>query len=78
MKLKDMHIGRQARVQGYAHGCDRRYRLKLIQIGLCRGATFTLARKAPMGDPVELRLRDCSVTLRQAEADAMEIEALET
>ncbi len=73
MKLKDLKIGEQGRVTGY-HAKDRMYRQKLLQMGLVKGAEFTLVRIAPMGDPAEIRLSGFNLTLRKAEADALDVE----
>jgi ferrous iron transport protein A len=73
MKLKAMNPGERGRICGYG-ATDRPYRQKLLQMGLIRGAEFTLVRMAPLGDPIEISVRGSSVTLRKAEADALEVE----
>ncbi|QHI68302.1 FeoA family protein [Tichowtungia aerotolerans] len=73
MKIREMKTGTIGRVAGYSTD-DRRYRQKLIQMGLVRGVEFKLERVAPLGDPVELRLQGGSLTLRKAEADALNVE----
>jgi ferrous iron transport protein A len=37
-------------------------------MGLLPGVQVTLVRAAPMGDPLEIRVRGCSLTLRKSEA----------
>lgn len=76
MKLREMKPGQQGRVAGY-DTADRNYRQKLIGMGLLRGTEFRVVRMAPLGDPVELSVRGCSVSLRKAEADALEVEAIQ-
>lgn len=73
MKIRDLREGQTARVTGYAP-TDKAYRQKLLQMGLLKGASFTLVRRAPLGDPVEIRLNGFSLSLRQAEADALDLE----
>jgi ferrous iron transport protein A len=75
MKIKEMEIGAQARLTGYT-ASGRGYRQKLLAMGLIRGAEFTLVRKAPLGDPVEIKLGSFNLTLRGAEADAVEVELI--
>jgi ferrous iron transport protein A len=75
MKLRDLHIGEHATVTGYAAE-GRAYRQKLLQMGATRGTELTLIRKAPLGDPVEVRLRGFSLTLRKDEADALDVERI--
>lgn len=75
MKIKELSIGQTARVTGYASR-DRAYRHKLLRMGLIKRAEFKLLRRAPMGDPVEIELRGFNLTLRTAEADALEVEVI--
>lgn len=74
MKIKDLAIGASGRVVGYS-GVDREYRHKLLRMGLVKGATVTLIRKAPMGDPVEVKLKGFNLTLRKAESEVVEIDS---
>ncbi|NQU38795.1 MAG: ferrous iron transport protein A [Lentisphaerae bacterium] len=73
MKIKDLNIGQSATVVGY-DCADRAYRHKLLRMGLIKGVSMKLLRKAPMGDPVEIEIKGFNLTLRKAEADALEIE----
>ena len=73
MKIKDLKVGECGRVTGYS-GADREYRHKLLRMGLVKGTEFKIVRKAPMGDPVEVELRGFSLTLRRAEAEALDVE----
>ncbi|MBC8206847.1 MAG: ferrous iron transport protein A [Kiritimatiellaeota bacterium] len=75
MKIREMKTGTLGCVAGYDTG-DRSYRQKLIQMGLVRGVEFKLERIAPLGDPVEIRLQGGSLTLRKAEADALNVEEI--
>lgn len=45
-------------------------------MGLTTGATVELVRFAPMGDPIEVRVRGYHLSLRKSEADLIEIESL--
>ncbi len=73
MTLQDLQIGETARVSGYT-GTDPAYRHKLLRMGLTKGTTFTLLRKAPLGDPVEIAVRGFNLTLRRKESGALLIE----
>ncbi|MDD5090628.1 MAG: metal-dependent transcriptional regulator [Candidatus Wallbacteria bacterium] len=44
-------------------------RRKLLALGLIRGETIELIRKAPLGDPLEFRIKDYCLSLRKNEAD---------
>ena len=41
---------------------------RLMDLGVTRGATVEVIRVAPLGDPMEVRLRGFMLTLRRAEA----------
>jgi ferrous iron transport protein A len=73
--LREMQAGEQGRVQGYADG-GRGYRRKLLSMGLTPGAEFQVIRVAPLGDPVEVRVRGASLTLRKDEAAALQVETV--
>lgn len=73
--LKEMKVGDQGRVEGFEEG-GAIYRRKLLAMGLTPGAAFQVVRVAPMGDPVEVRVRGASVMLRKDEAAALQVERL--
>ncbi|WP_295585190.1 FeoA family protein [uncultured Lamprocystis sp.] len=73
--LKEMKAGDQGRVQGFAPG-GQAYRRKLLAMGLTPGVEFQVVRVAPMGDPVEVRVRGTSVSLRKDEAATLNVERL--
>jgi len=47
---------------------------RLVEMGLTRGATLTVVRVAPLGDPVEVQVRGYNLSLRKIEAKAVEVE----
>ena len=44
-------------------------RPRLMEMGLLVGSTVQLVRFAPMGDPVEIKVRGYNLTLRKHEAE---------
>lgn len=70
MKIKDLKIGDRVIITGYEKG-NSEYRRKLLSMGLTRGTEFTLSKIAPMGDPVELEIRDFHLSLRKSEAEVL-------
>jgi ferrous iron transport protein A len=75
MKLKEIEVGSNVKVIGYTTK-DRHYREKLLRMGLIKGTEFSITRKAPLGDPIEIKLKGFNLTLRKAEADALEVEEI--
>lgn len=73
--LKTLATGDSGRIVGF----DQRggvYRKKLLAMGLTPGTEFSITRFAPMGDPVEIKIRGFSLTLRKNEASVLLIEKL--
>lgn len=73
--ISELKVGDRARVAGYTD-TGRGYRRKLLTMGLTPGAEIAVARVAPMGDPVEIRVRGFSLSLRKEEAAALNVEKL--
>ena len=64
--LVDLPLGQHAEIVSI--NCDRRLSRRLMEMGLLPGTRVRLVRSAPFGDPVELRVRNYSLSLRRAEA----------
>ena len=47
---------------------------RLLELGLVPGTRVTITRIAPLGDPLELRLRNYSLSIRRAEAATIEVD----
>ncbi|ATE61085.1 FeoA family protein [Thauera sinica] len=75
MMLKQLAVGDRAKVLGFSEGGGA-YRRKLLALGLTPGAELSVTRVAPMGDPVEIRVRGFALSLRKDEADALTVEKL--
>jgi ferrous iron transport protein A len=45
------------------------HRSRLLEMGLLVGTTVELVRFAPLGDPVEIKVRGYNLTLRKNEAE---------
>ena len=71
--LKEMAVGETGRVTGFREG-GKAYRKKLLSMGLTPGVEFSVTRYAPMGDPVEIKVRGFSLSLRKDEAELVLIE----
>ncbi|ESS71811.1 Fe2+ transport system protein A [Methyloglobulus morosus KoM1] len=73
--LKNLVIGDLAKIVGF-EPTGKPYRKKLLAMGLTPGTEFSVTRFAPMGDPVEIKLRGFALTLRKDEASVLQIEKL--
>lgn len=73
--LADFMVGEVGQVLGFTKGAHG-YRQKLLAMGLIKGTEFRVARVAPMGDPVEIKVRDFSLSLRKDEAKTLRVEEI--
>lgn len=71
MTLADLEIGKDAIIEKV--GGEGALRRHFLDMGLTPLTEVTLIKKAPMGDPIELRLRGYELTLRVADAAKIEI-----
>ena len=56
-----------------AVGGDGALRCRLLDMGLIPRTRVTLQKTAPMGDPIEIRVRGYELTLRVEEAKKIEV-----
>jgi ferrous iron transport protein A len=75
MTLRDLVVGDRARVAGFTAGSDA-YRRKLLSMGLTPGVEVAVTRVAPMGDPLEIRVRGFALSVRRDEAAVLSVERL--
>ena len=73
MTLGQLAVGEAGKVVGFDKS-NRAYRQKLLAMGLTPGTEFTVIRYAPLGDPVEIRVRGFALSLRKDEANALLVE----
>lgn len=67
MKLDELEIGKDAIIESVDSG-DAVLRQHIFDMGLTPGTEVTMMKYAPMGDPLEIRLRGYELTLRKADA----------
>lgn len=75
--ILNLKPGDIARISGYHQG-QSMYRRRLLAMGLTKGVVFTVERIAPLGDPIQIKLRNFSLTLRKKEAELLQIERMES
>ncbi len=74
MTLDKLEVGKDAVIESIGgKGALRRH---FLDMGLTPGTEVTMMKKAPMGDPIELRLRSYELTLRLADAAQIEISGI--
>ena len=75
MTLKELEIGKSAKIN--AVGGEGALRQHFLDMGVIPGATVSLIKYAPMGDPMELEIHGYGLTLRVADAEKIEITPIE-
>ncbi|MEF9894579.1 MAG: FeoA family protein [Clostridia bacterium] len=71
MTLDQLPIGQEAVVAKV--GGEGALRLRLLDMGIIPRTRVTVEKVAPMGDPVEIKVRGYALTLRIADAQNIEV-----
>lgn len=70
--LRDVKIGKTARVvKLHGEGALRR---RIMDMGITKGVEIYVRKAAPLGDPIELRVRGYELSLRLEDAEKIEVE----
>jgi ferrous iron transport protein A len=71
MTLDELAVGRTAVIKSV--GGEGALRLRLLDMGLIPRTAVTMQKIAPMGDPIEIRVRGYELTLRKEDAKNIEL-----
>ncbi|MBE6917928.1 MAG: ferrous iron transport protein A [Ruminococcaceae bacterium] len=66
MTINDLRIGQSGTISTV--GGEGPLRLRFLDMGLIPGTKVTLQKVAPMGDPIQIRLRGYELTIRREDA----------
>ncbi len=70
--LKDTPVGGVVKViKIHGEGAIKR---RIMDMGITRGVEITVRKAAPLGDPIEIKVRGYELSLRKADAEMIEIE----
>jgi len=70
--LRDLSIGSKAKVKKLnGEGAVKR---RIMDMGITKGAEVYVRKVAPLGDPIEITVRDYELSLRKADAEMIEVE----
>ena len=76
MTLDKLPLGQEAVIT--AVGGEGALRCRLLDMGLFPKTRVRVEKVAPLGDPLELRVRGYSLSLRKEDAGKIEVEVAET
>ena len=72
--LRDVAVGDTAKVKKlHGEGAVKR---RIMDMGITKGITVYVRKVAPLGDPLELTVRGYELSLRKADAEMIEVEAV--
>ena len=70
--LRDVQVGQTVKVvKLHGEGAIKR---RIMDMGITRGVEIYVRKLAPLGDPVEVNVRDYELSLRKADAEMIEVE----
>ncbi len=72
--LKELKPNQQARIVQISG--DDAISMRLMEMGLIEGELIEFIGAAPLGDPLEFSIRGYRLSLRQKEADKVEVEII--
>jgi len=70
--LKDVPVGATVKVVRL-HG-DGPVKRRIMDMGITRGVEIFVRKVAPLGDPMELNVRNYELSVRKADAEMIEVE----
>lgn len=71
MTLKDVECGKKVTVvKLHGKGVVKR---RIMDMGITKGVEIFVRKLAPLGDPIEVNIRNYELTLRKAEAEMIEV-----
>ncbi|MGL6316247.1 FeoA family protein [Vibrio sp. WXL103] len=75
MYLLQLQPGKEAKVTDMTLlGGDTRR--KLMTMGILPGTPIRIVRKAPMGDPIQIEVREVSLAIRRKVAEIIKVEVM--
>ena len=70
--LRDVPVGETVKVvKLHGEGAVRR---RIMDMGITRGVEIFVRKVAPLGDPIEVKVRGYELSLRKADAGDIEVE----
>ena len=70
--LREIAVGSTAKVKKlHGEGAIKR---RIMDMGLTKGTEVFVRKVAPLGDPIEIKVRGYELSLRKADAELIEVE----
>ena len=70
--LRDAEVGQTVKVvRLHGEGAVKR---RIMDMGITKGVEVFLRKAAPLGDPIEVKVRGYELSIRKADAEMIEVE----
>ena len=73
MTLREVKVGKTVRVVKLCG--EGPLKRRIMDMGITKGVEIYVRKLAPLGDPIEIRVRGYELTLRKADAEMIEVES---
>ena len=73
--LSDLKVGQKAKVLKL-NGENKAIKRHLLDMGITKGVEIIIKKIAPMGDPIDISLRDYELCIRKEDLKKIEVEIL--
>ena len=73
--LSDLKVGQKGKVI-QINIVDKQIKRHLLDMGITRGTIIEIKKIAPMGDPIDIKLRDYELCIRKADLKQIEVERM--
>ena len=73
--LSQLQVGQKAIVLKIKEE-NKKIRRHLLDMGITRGVEITIKKIAPMGDPIDISLRDYELCIRKTDLSKIEVEVV--
>ena len=75
MVLSNLNVGQKAKIVKL-NIQNKEIRRHLLDMGFTRGTKIEIKKKAPMGDPIDIKLRDYELCISKSDLSQIEVEVL--
>ena len=75
MYLSELKVGQRARVEKLEVQ-DKEIRRHLLDMGVTRGVIVEIKKIAPMGDPIDIKIRDYELCISKSDLSQIKVEVI--
>ncbi len=75
MQLSKVKVGQKAKITKL-NIQNKEIRRHLLDMGLTRGTEIKVKKKAPMGDPIDIELRDYELCISKSDLEQIDVEVI--